>query len=526
MRTDEIHTLLNRYHAGTISRRQLLRGAMAAGLAAPLATALTSGRLTAAQDSPSGELVIVLPRSLVALDPHGPQSVEEATAVISSHLFDTLVMRDPESQDLVPRLATTWEASEDGLTWEFTLREGVTFHDGSPFTAADVKASLERVRTLEGPLAPLWAPVESIETPDDLTVQITTTEPLGTVPASASLLFITPAALSDNEGFFTDPVGLGPFTFVSWTPDAELILEANPDYWDGAPGVERLVFRDIPETAARVIALETGEIGFTWALPPDQLPALQENPDLTVDSTSSYAYYFNWFNAQREPFTDARVRQAMAYALDTEAMANDLLTGVGVPALAPIPSTVFGYAAQEPYTYDPERAIALLEEAGLPDGFETSVIWNPGSGPQDRELVLTMISYWDAIGVRVQSLEMERAAWLESLLALDWDMDFQTNTVRTGDADFTLRRLYVSEANRNGYANPDLDKILIDAAAATEIAEREELYAQACEIIWSEAVGIFPFELLENYVYRNDIGGFIPTPSAVPRFDTVTLDEG
>jgi peptide/nickel transport system substrate-binding protein len=525
----ELHDLVRRRQSGSISRRAFLGGVTALGLSLPLATLLERQGAAALQATPegrmpSGELTIVLPRSLVSLDPHGAQSVEEATAVISSHVFDTLLVRDAASGELVPRLATSWQALEPTV-WEFKLREGVAWHDGSAFTSADVKASLERVQTLEGPLAPLWALVNAIETPDDLTVIFRTSEPQGTVPVSASLFFIAPAALANNDGFFDAPVGIGPYRFSSWTRDAELVLEANPDYWGGAPGIQTLTFRDIPEVAARVTALETGEIDFTWALPADQLPALQENADLEIDSTSSYGYYFNWFNSSREPFTDARVRQAMAHALDVDTMVNDLLQGVGVRAQAPIPSTVFGFAAQTPFAYDPERAKALLAEAGFPNGFETHVIWNPGSGPQDRELILSMISYWAEIGVTVESREMERAAWLEALLALDWDMDFQTNTVRTGDADFTLRRLYVSTANRNGYGNPELDTILINAAAAADPAEREALYAQACQIIWGEAVGIFPFELLENYVHRTGLEGFVPTPSAVPTFDTVTIAE-
>ena len=136
-----------------------------------------------------------------------------------------------------------------------------------------------------------------------------------------------------------------------------------------------------------------------------------------------------------------------------------------------------------------------------------------------------MIAYWDAIGVRVENLEKERSLWLEDLVALNWDMNFQTNTVRTGDADFTLRRLYVSEANRNGYSNAELDKTLINAAATSDQAEREELYAEACRIIWEEAVGIFPFELIENYAYRSGIEGFVPAPSAIPEFETVRVPE-
>ena len=269
----ELRDLVRRRQTGSISRRSFMRGVTALGLSLPLATMLERHGVAALQATPegegrtpSGELTIVLPRSLVSLDPHGAQSVEEATAVISSHVLDTLLVRDAATGELVPRLATSWQALEP-TAWEFKLRDGVTWHDGSPFTSADVKASLERVQTLEGPLAPLWALVNAIETPDDLTVIFRTSEPQGTVPVSASLFFITPAAQSNNEGFFDQPVGIGPYRFESWTRDAELRLEASPDYWGGAPGIQTLIFRDIQallgatdDPVARVATLAGGAL--------------------------------------------------------------------------------------------------------------------------------------------------------------------------------------------------------------------------------------------------------------------------
>ncbi len=520
--------LVRNYTTGTISRRTLVQGLAALGVTGSLAGAIAARpELVAAQATPSstepaGELTLSLASSLEGIDPHGAFAVEGSTSIVITMYLDTLIARDPETGDLIPALATSWEATSD-TSWQFTLREGVTFHDGTAFTSADVKASLERVLDLEGPLAPLWVLVDTVEAPDPLTVVINTTEPMGTVPVNATLLFIGPAAGINEDGFWNNPVGIGPFRFVSWVPDSELIVEANPDYWGGSPQLERVVVRDIPEPAARITALETGEIDFTYNIAPDQLPALEGNQDLAIDTTPSYTYYFNWFNGQREPYTDARVRQAMAYALDVDTMVTELMAGVGQRAQAPIPTTVFGFAPQTPYDYDPERAMALLEEAGYPDGFETTVQWNPGSGPQDRALIQTMISYWDAIGVRVESLEKERGLWIDDLVALNWDMNFQTNTVRTGDADFTLRRLYTTEANRNGYSNPELDEVLVASAASTDQAEREQFFAEACRIIWDEAVGIFPIDLIANYVYQDGIEGFVPVPSQVPEFDTVRV---
>jgi peptide/nickel transport system substrate-binding protein len=390
-------------------------------------------------------------------------------------------------------------------------------------TAADVKATLERVINLKGPVAPLFAAVDAVETPDDSTVRIKTKNPVGTLAASTVLLPIAPAAKVNTDGFFSKPIGSGPFKFVSWSADADFKLEANAEYWGGAPGVKTLTLRFIPEIAARVTALETGEVDLTYRLPPDQMPALEKNPDLTLATAPSYTYYFIWFNSSREPFTDKRVRQAMIHALDIDTMVKDLLPGLGKRASAPIPESVFGYAKQSPYAYDVAKAKQLLAEAGHPNGFETSFIWYAGAGPQDRELGQALVSYWNAIGVKVKVDEQERAAWLDNLIKLNWDMDFQTNSVTTGDADFTLGRLYHSRANRNGYKNADLDKILDEAAASSDQGKRAELYAQANKHIWEEAVGIFPFDLLESFAYRKHVGGFTLTPSQILDFSNVTI---
>jgi len=300
------------------------------------------------------------------------------------------------------------------------------------------------------------------------------------------------------------------------------VLEANDAYWGPPPGVKTLRFKDIPEIAARVTALITGEIDLTYGLPPDQLATLQSNADLQQVATPAYRYYFIWMNAKRPPFDDVRVRQAMTYALDIDAMTKNLLPGLAQRMQAPIPTTVFGFAPQTPYAYDPAKAKQLLTDAGLSSGFSATMIWNPDSSPQDREIAQSLLSYWNAIGARIQDGQAERAQWLDKLLKLDWDLDFQTNGVFTGDADFVLRRLYTTRANRNGYANADLDKILDDAAQTSDQERRKVLYAQADKTLWEQAVGMYPFELLVTYVSRKDVQGFVPTPG-VPTFSSVTV---
>ncbi len=480
---------------------------------APAAAKPTESARPAAR-APQGELKIGLAAKLTTLDPHGAQSVDRETHSAMQHVFDTLVKRDPKTGNIVPHLASAW-TNPDPTTWQFTLRDGVKFHDGSPLTSADVKATAERVVELKGPVAPLWAQLDTVETPDPKTVRFKTKAPVGTLVADTVLLPIGPAAQLKNEGFWSKPIGSGPFKFVSWRADGDLRLEANVEYWNGPPAAKALVFKFIPEVAARVTAIETGELDLTYRLPPDQVPALEKNADLKVEALPSYDYYFLWFNSSREPFTDKRIRQAMIHAVNIDKIGNDLLKGVGQRATAPIPVTVFGHAPQTPYAYDPAKAKQLLAEAGKPNGFETSFIWYSGAGPQDREIGQALVSDWAAVGVKVKVDEQERAQWLDNLIKLNWDMDLQTNTVTTGDAHFTLGRLYHSRANRNGYKNAELDKILDDAAQSVDQNKRKELYAQANKIIWDDAAGMFPFDLLANFAYRKSVTGFIATPSSV-----------
>ena len=488
------------------------------------ATARVGGSPATSSRQPTGTLRVAHPSKLLSLDPTGPNSLEGPTLTVGRQIFDQLVSKDAATGEYRPSLASRWEIP-DASTWTFTLRPDAKFHDGSTVTSADVKATLERILRLKGPIAPLWGTLDTVETPNPTTATLKFKSPIGTVLAGAALLNILPANKIDQDGFFAKPIGSGPFKVSEFKPDSQLTLEANTGYWGGVPGLQSLIFRIIPETTARLTAIDTGEIDLTWTIPPDQLPKLKQNQKVTVTPTSSYTYYFIWMNAKRPPFTDKRVRQAMAYALDVDAMTNELLGGIGKRAQAPIPSTVFGFAPQTPYKYDPAKAKQLLADAGYGGGNELDLIWHPGGGPQIQEIAQSVISYWNAVGVKVKNDQQEQGIWLDNLIKLNWDLDLQTNSVLTGDADFTLRRLYLSSANRNGYANPDLDKLLNDAAQETDQKKRADLYAQADRLIWDEAVGIFPFEIVENYVANTKVRGFTPTPNGIPSFADVTVQQ-
>lgn len=476
----------------------------------------------APQRVPTGKLTVSLPNRIVALDPMGATAAEPAVRTVAAHIFDPLVALDFRTRRYAPALAVKWE-TPDPTTWLFTLRPGARFHDGSPVTARDVKASLERIMTMPGAFVPVWSPVASIETPSDTTVRIRTRVPMGTMLASLSLLSILPADKMNAPGFFDRPIGTGPFRVASYQPGASLVLDASPTYWGTAAGVKTLEFKEIPELAARVTALITGEIDLTYEFPPEQAGALGRRSDIRLVNVPSYGYYFIWMNLKRTPFTDKRVRQALVAGLDINTMLKTLLPGIARPMSAPFPSTVFGHTIQRPaYAYNAAQARQLLAAAGYPNGFEATMIWNPGSGPQDRELAQALFSYWSAIGVRIRDGQSERAEWIARLNRLDWDLDFQTNFVITGDADYVLRRLYTTQANRQGYANPQFDQTVNTASQTVGELQRKVLYAQASAMIWEDIAGIFPFELLQVYAHRQGVQGFVPSPS-FPTFTKVTV---
>ncbi|MFC5823415.1 ABC transporter substrate-binding protein [Nonomuraea insulae] len=453
------------------------------------------------------------------LDPHGASAVDEASLLANRQIYDTLVTGAGERP--APGLATSWRQPDD-KTWEFTLREDVVFHDGSKLTSADVKASLERLAASDGPQKPLWASIDTVEAPDPRTVRITTKDPLGTLLVNLTLAFILPAAQIGKGDLSRKPIGSGPFSVESFTPSSQLVLKPVANYWGGAPKLPGLRLPYIPEASTRMTSLQNGEVDVTWIIPPDELKRLGGVNGVKVESKPGLNYFLAWFNCGKKPFSDPRVRRALYQALDIKGIVSSLYGDAATVMDAPIPSAVFGHAPQEPYAYDPELAKRELAEAGYGSGIRTSMMWFKDTGPLATELAQSIISAWAKVGVVVEPQQIEKAAWIKRLTALDWDIELQVNTVTTGDADYTLGRLYTSQANRMGYRNDKLDGILAKARSTSDQEERKSLYGQACEIIWRDAVGVFPAALSSTYGVRSTVAGFVPVANSQPEFRTVS----
>ncbi len=492
--------------------------ALVAGLtvAGTLLAACASGTSTSSGDAKPGELTVAGPYQITGLDPQGSLAADNGTQLAAKQIFSSLVSRD--GANFKPNLATKWTPSADGKSWVFDLRPGVKYSDGTAFAASDVVASVARVVQLKGTLASLWANITV--TPGDNQVTFTSTAPQGALLSKLSTLSILPAAKVAGADFFTKPIGTGPFQVDSFAPGQSLTLVPNPNYFGDKPKLAKLTIRYISATAARVTALKTGEIQATWSLPDDQMSQLTGQSDLTVKTVSSDAQYTMWFNSGLPAFANAKVRTALWQAVDFATIIKALYPTTGTAAQAPIASTIVGFAKQSPVAYNADAAKAALTAAGFDFAKTYQLAY---SGQEFSQFAQAVAADFAKIGVKVAPTSKEKSVYLSDLLAMKWDINLQSLGDATGDADYVLGRLYTCAAKRTGYCNPALDTLLAGAAATGDATERASKYAQAEQIIWSDAVGMYPMDVQISYVWRSNIKGFTPSSNYQPDLSVVSV---
>jgi peptide/nickel transport system substrate-binding protein len=466
-------------------------------------------------------------------------------------MYDGLVRFADGSTDVEPALAESWEVSGDGLTYTFRLRPDVKFHDGTDVNAEAVKFSFERQIDPEHPFHDsgefpyaeyTLGNISTIEVLDPLTVQITLEETFAPFLANLAMhaaAIVSPAAVEQyGRDFSENPVGTGPYKFVSWQRGVEVILERNPDYYRGEPQVERLIFRPIVEDQARLAALEAGEVDLAVNLPPDDLPRLRNDAAFTFAEQAGMHTWYVVFNVTKEPFDDARVRQAVAHAVDREAIVVAILGGTGELARNFLPPVVWSWTDDvQQYPYDPERALELLAEAGYPDGFEVE-FWVPesGSGMQQSVAMGTVIQdYLSRVGINVTMQQFEWGTYLDRVIVpvdradevpamfeMSWMGD-------NGDPDnFLYILLSGDQFPNNGfnlgyYSNPTVDALLREARTNTDPDERLPLYEEAQRLIMADLPVLPVDHEAQIVVMRSNIEGFVPHPTGVFRFENVEV---
>ena len=440
---------------------------------------------------------------------------------VMSNVMQPLVRFDGE--EISPVLATDWEWTTP-TSLQFTLREDVTFSDGTPLTSADVVGTLDRYIAQNGPLAAVLSVITDYSAPDDLTVVINTKAPTGTLVGILSMIYIGQGDHSTDDAWWVKPLGTGAFVIDEYVADDRVTLVRNDSYWGETAKLQTLTFRTIPDVNGKVTGLSNNEVQVINGIPYDQIETVEALPDVTFTQVDSLNYWFLWFENEHAPLDDARVRQAMWEALDLPTIIESLYGDTVTPMDSFCPASAFGCLPAELPSYDPEHAKELLAEAGYPDGFSTDVIFNTAVAGTNN-LVQAMVSAWDEIGVTVEPRGMDSATWLAEFQALNWDMDVQPNQTITGDADYTLNRLYSCAAKRLGYCNPELDTIMTQAQQSTDQDERTELYQQVADIMATDMPAIPLFEVKANVAARSNVQGLTIPPTEFIDFSTVYLTQ-
>ncbi|HLS08411.1 glutathione ABC transporter substrate-binding protein [Lentibacillus sp.] len=457
-----------------------------------------SGSGEAASGS-GGDLTIAINSDVVSLSTHGSNDVPSSN--VTENIYETLTTLD-ENQEVQPGLAEEWE-EVDETTWDFHLREGVTFHDGTELTAEVVKANFERLmdEDIASPRAFLLEAVESVEVQDDYTLRINLLYPYAPLLANLAhngTAIMSPDIIEEDyaqmeEGGDVDtyinqhPVGTGPFKYEDWTPGESVVLTRNEDYWGEPAKLDSVTFKVVSEQSSRVAELETGTSHVADAIGPNNISRVEGMPNASVLQEPSVSLSYIGFNVQKEPFDDKRVRQAISMAINKEEIIEGVYNGVGIPAIGPLAPPVFGYdESVDGLEYDLEKAQELLAEAGYEDGFETT-LWTNDS-EQRVDTAVTVQSQLSEIGIDVEIEELEWGAYLERTANGEHDMFILGWSTVTSDADYGMYPLFHSSAvgdpgNRSFLENDELDEVLDDARRETDPEARQELYTQAQEML-------------------------------------------
>ena len=445
-------------------------------------------------------------------------------------LFDHLVERDFEGQ-IVPGLALSWTVV-DTATLEFALRPDVVFQNGEPFTAESVKFSVERMLAEEeAPNQAKFTAIDTVEIVDDHTVRFKLNRPDGTLLDSLTsrLAMLPPHYFQEvgAEGFARAPVGTGPFSFVEWLPDDHVTLMANGDYWQssykGLPQVDTVVFRPIPEAATRVAELQAGGIDIIQDVLPDQIDDL-ERAGLAVVADEAFQLQYIFFIADDEaaPTHDVRVRQALNYAVDGESIIDNLLAGLGSHIASPIGPGYLGYDPKvAPYPYDPDRARALLAEAGYADGFATSLDTTTAG---HTDVIDAVAGFLAEVGVDVTIQEYELGQfnqnWTEGVQSMLWAARWGNTPDPQSIELFASCNGWISR-----YCNEEVTAYLEAARDTLDQEERAAHYAAASALMHQDPLAIYLNTSTQIYGLGAGVEGFRPSPLLAIIVSGVSVEE-
>ena len=474
---------------------------------------------------PGGVLNVGMQTDPVGLDPHTTNAT--ATRNMLENVYDTLVMFDSSLQ-IVPGLAESWEASEDGLTWTFKLRPGVTFHNGDPLRASDVAFSLNRIKDpdVASPRSGDFAVVESVTAQGDETVVITLSEPFSPLLsklAQSLNVIVSEAVTTANNGDLNGAVvGTGPFKFVEYLPQTRLVLEKNENFWgeDAAgnplPYLDGITFQFYPEPAARTTAVQTSNADWIEYVPAADVAVLEADPNVEVVGGLSANFRSLYLNVTRPPFDNPLVRQALAYAIDEGAVVDLALFGVGGVAATGTTIPAGNYYAVESSPYvgrDVERARELLEEAGYGDGFDFDLYVTSTYDFLRTPAEIIQANLAD-IGVTANIVAEDWSIYLPTVQEGDFDATILGESGQSDPDDFLFDVFHTGGGGNFGeFTSPELDALLEEGRRASSQEERERIYEEAQALILEEAPHVFLFHSAQYEALQSYVRGFEHFPN-------------
>jgi peptide/nickel transport system substrate-binding protein len=506
----------------------------AAAFAAVTAVTVAGGGGPAQAQTPPGVLIVGQIAEPKSLDPHAVTAVNDFRILMN--VYDGLVRYKDGTLEVEPSLAESWTISDDGTTYSFELRDGVSFHDGSPLTAEAVKFNFERMLdenhpfhdTGPFPLSFFFSAIDSVTAEDADTVVFQLKEPYAPFLSNLAYptgLIVSPEAVKEHgKNFGRNPSGTGPFRFAEWESNAKVVVVRNDDYWDGAPPLEAVVFRPITDANTRVAEMLSGGIDLMVEVPPDSVATFADDASYQVHEQAGPHVWFLILNAKEGPLADKKMRQAVNYAINKQALVENVLQGTAEVAAGPTPPA-FAWAhndALDPYPYDPEKAKALIKEAGHEGAELTFYVTEGGSGMLDPVPMGAAIQADLAkVGLDVEIETYEWNTFLGKVNpGLEGKADMAEMAWMTNDPDTLPYLALRSEAfpdnggfNSGYYSNPEVDRLLEAARRSTDQDERAELYKEMQAIVHEDAPWAFIANWKQNAVTSAAVGSFELQPS-------------
>jgi len=491
-----------------------------------LAVVLTLCSFGFAQQS-GGTLVAAWAQDPVGLDPHITSAY--SSFQVLENVLDTLVTLDA-NQNLQPSLAETWEVSEDGLTLSFTLRDGVMFSNGRDLTADDVVYTYNRVLDPETGSGSSWklGGVTDISAADESTVVFSLENPnpgLLTKLAVDKTMGIIARENVEDGSISTQPMGTGPFMITDFQPGVQILLERNPNYWQaGLPYLDAVEIRIISDESVRRSALVSGDVDWAISIPSQSVEELKSRDDVIVDDTPAGSYWYIGLNTGRDPVSDAKVRQAISYAINRDQIVQAATFGIAQATQDPIPSSSAWNFEYMPYEQSLDKAKELLAEAGVEDGFELEIM--PTTQYEESIRIAQVLQAQLApLGISASIRTLEWAEWLEEQGAGNYDTYVCSWNVLVDPDDFFYAQHRTGEVfNFTGYSNATVDELLDQGRLAQDGNERRDIYEQINKQIVDDAPYIYLYNPLNINAYSPVVNGYMARPDQAIRFLETWLD--